>query len=154
MCGCITAILRCRTRSRVRQQCTVKSPLLLSTLIISLYISLGSLYPVANPDQYFRCTASFVCHNFANNCNSCIAFHLSIILDTVLTKFTGMTASFERTKNLFNLKNIMTKKMYLSWYPYFILLYMPWNFYRKILNVLLQNLMRMEHFEICTFKLI
>ena len=26
--------------------------------------------------------------------------------------------------------------------------YMSWNFYRKILNVLLQNLMSMENFEI------
>ena len=31
---------------------------------------------------------------------------------------------------------------------------MSWNFYRKILNVLLQNLMRMEHFEIYILKLI
>ena len=31
---------------------------------------------------------------------------------------------------------------------------MSWNFYRKILNVLLQNLMRMEHFQICILKLL
>ena len=31
---------------------------------------------------------------------------------------------------------------------------MPWNLYRKFLNVLLQNLMRMEHFEMCILKLI
>ena len=54
---------------------------------------------VANPDQYFRYTASFICHNFAYNCNGCIAFHLSIILIT--TKFTGMIAPFDRIKNLF-----------------------------------------------------
>ena len=35
---------------------------------------------VANPDQYFMYTASFICHNFAYNCNNCFAFHLSIIL--------------------------------------------------------------------------
>ena len=29
---------------------------------------------------------------------------------------------------------------------YLKLLYMSWNFYRKILNVLLQNLMHMDHF--------
>ena len=80
------------------------------------------LTPVANPDQYFRYTASFICHNnFAYNCNSCIAFHLSIILVTY--KFTGMIAPFDRVKNLFNLKNIMTKIINLSWNPYFKLLY-------------------------------
>ena len=40
---------------------------------------------MANPDQYFRYTASFICHNFAYNCNSCIAFHLSI-KDIVISK--------------------------------------------------------------------
>ena len=34
------------------------------------------------------------------------------------------------------------------------LLYMSWNFKREIFNVLLQNLMHMEHFEICILKLI
>ena len=34
------------------------------------------------------------------------------------------------------------------------LLYMSWKFYRKILNVLLQNLLRMEHFEIFILKLV
>ena len=65
-----------------------------------------------------------------------------------------MIAPFDRIKNLFNLKNIMAKIIHLSWYPYFKLLYVAGNFYRKISNVLLQNLMRMEHFEICTLKLI
>ena len=49
-----------------------------------------------------------------------VAFNLSIIL---VTRFTGMIALFDRTKNLFNLKNIMTKIIYLSWNPYFKLLY-------------------------------
>ena len=44
--------------------------------------------------------------------------------------------------------------IYLLWNLYLKLLYMPWNLYRKIDNVLLQNLMRMEHFEICILKLI
>ena len=74
---------------------------------------------VTNPDQYFRYTASFICHNFAYNCNSCIAFHLSTIY--LLTKFTGMTAPFGRTI-CFNLKNIMIKISYLSWNPHFKLL--------------------------------
>ena len=34
-----------------------------------------------------------------------------------------------------------------------IRLYMSLNFYRKIFNVLLQNLMLIEHFEICVLKL-
>ena len=38
--------------------------------------------------------------------------------------------------------------------PYLKLIYMYWNFYRKFFNILLQNLMRMEHFEIYLFKLI
>ena len=42
----------------------------------------GVFSSVANPDQYFRYTASFKCHNFAYNCNSCTEFHSSIILDT------------------------------------------------------------------------
>ena len=52
--------------------------------------------------------------------------------------------------------NIMTKIIYLSWNPHLKLLglYMFWNFYRKMLNVLLQNLMPIEHFEICILKLI
>ena len=31
---------------------------------------------------------------------------------------------------------------------------MCWNLYRNILNVLLQNLIGLEHFEICALKLI
>ena len=44
-----------------------------------------------------------------------------------------------------------------SFYFYILkikLLYMSKNFYRKMLNVLLQNVMRMEHFEIYILKLI
>ena len=108
---------------------------------------------VANPDHYFRYTASFICLNFAYNCNSCIAFHLSIILVTYQIYWNGSFIRQDK-KNLFNLKNIMTKIIYLSWNPHFKLLYMSWNFYREILNILLQNLMRMEHFEICVLKLI
>ena len=37
---------------------------------------------------------------------------------------------------------------------YLKLLYMSWNFYRKVLNVFLQNPMCMKHFEICILKLI
>ena len=48
----------------------------------------------------------------------------------------------------------MAKIIYWSWNPYLKLFYMSWNFYRKILNVLHQNLMRMEHFEIYILKLI
>ena len=48
----------------------------------------------------------------------------------------------------------MTKIINLSLDPYFKLLYMSWNFYRKIFNILIQNLMWMEHFEICILKLI
>ena len=46
----------------------------------------------------------------------------------------------------------MAKIIYWTWSTYLKLLYMSWNFYRKYLNVLLQNLMRMEDFEICVFK--
>ena len=51
-------------------------------------------------------------------------------------------------------KMIMTKIIYLLWNPHLKLLYMPWNLYRKILNVLLQNLTRMEHFEKIRLKLV
>ena len=47
----------------------------------------------------------------------------------------------------------MTKIIHLFWNPYLKLLHMPRNIYRKILNVLLQNLMRMEHFEIYNIKI-
>ena len=48
----------------------------------------------------------------------------------------------------------MAKIIYLSWNPYLKLLYIFWNFYRKTLKLLLQNLMHMEHFEICILELI
>ena len=41
----------------------------------------------------------------------------------------------------------------LLWNPYLKLLYMSWNFYRKILNILLKNLIRMGHFEVPFFLL-
>ena len=50
--------------------------------ICSIKVICITLMAVANPDQYFRYIASFICHNFAYICNSCIAFHLSITLDT------------------------------------------------------------------------
>ena len=45
----------------------------------------------------------------------------------------------------------MAKIIYLSWNPYryLKLLYLSRNLYRKNLNVLLQILINMEHFEIC-----
>ena len=35
---------------------------------------IGETTAVANPDEYFRYTASFICHNVAHNCNSCMSF--------------------------------------------------------------------------------
>ena len=75
-----------------------------------------------------------------------VAFHLKVILVTYEIYWNDSSIRHDK-KNLFHLKNNMTKIIYLSWNPYFKLLYMSWNFYRQILNVLLQNLMRMEHFE-------
>ena len=34
----------------------------------------GGAQSVANPDEYFRYTASFILHNFSYNCSSCILF--------------------------------------------------------------------------------
>ena len=48
----------------------------------------------------------------------------------------------------------MAKMIYLTLNPYLKLLYKSRNLHRKVLNVLFQNLMRMEHFEICILKLI
>ena len=48
----------------------------------------------------------------------------------------------------------MVKIMYFLWNPDLKLLYMSWNFYRKIMNILIQILMCMEHFEIYLLKFI
>ena len=54
------------------------------------------------------------------------------------------------------IKKIMAKIIYVSRNSYLLLkllLYIFWNFYRKCLNILLRNLMRMDHFEIYILKL-
>ena len=45
--------------------------------------------------------------------------------------------------------HIMAKIIHLSWNPNIQLLYISWNFYKKILNILLWNLMCMGHFVFC-----
>ena len=57
---------------------------------------------VANPDEYFRYTTSFILHNFAYNCNSSISF-----IDNLVTYQIYWNDSSIR--QLFNLKNVMSK---------------------------------------------
>ena len=52
------------------------------------------------------------------------------------------------------IKNIYYGQNNLLWNSYLRLLYTSSNIYRNILNVLIQNLMRIEHFQICILKII
>ena len=68
-----------------------------------------------------------------------------------------MTASFDSAKNLFNKKYCGQNYLFIYGEIYILNYHKstcPETSTEHFLNVLLQNLMRMEHFEICTLKLI